>query len=158
MRNLFESKNQENQRGVAVIELAIVLPVLLILFAGITEFGIAYYNKQVMTNASREGARFGIYVWTETGQVEQIVENYIFPEDENGNPKSRLIVFTSYSGPVVTPEHIVKIDGSEYLKVEVEFEYDYLIFAGIINTFNNIFNSSVGSTIDISSSTTMRII
>ena len=157
MRNLFQSKNKESQRGSVVIEFALVLPLLLILFAGITEFGIAYYNKQVITNASREGARFGIYVWTETGEVESIVRNYIFPKDENGDEKFRLIAFGSYSDPVVNSEHLVK-NGSEYLRVKVDFEYDYLIFSVIINTFNNIFNAGFGSTIEIGSSTTMRII
>ena len=49
-----------NQRGAAAVEFAIVLPILLLLFAGVTEFGIMYYNKQVLTNASREGARAGV--------------------------------------------------------------------------------------------------
>ena len=158
MRNLFKLKNQESQRGSVVIEFAFVLPFLLILFAGVTEFGVAYYNKQVMTNASREGARFGIYVWEETGAVQDIVMNYISPKDEEGNENSRLITFGSNSVPSVNDYHIVKIDGSEYLRVEVKLEYDYLIFSAIINTFNNIFNAGFGSTIEIGSSTTMRII
>jgi len=158
MRNLLKLNNRENQRGSVLVEFAIVLPLLLVLFAGITEFGLAYYNKQVLTNASREGARYGIYVWTEVGEVEKIVEDYIFYEDENNNEKSRLIAFGSYSGPNVTHEHDVKNDGSEYLKVTVDFEYDYLIFSAIINAFNNLFNAGFSSTITISSSTTMRII
>jgi Flp pilus assembly protein TadG len=33
---------------------------LLLILAGIADFGILFYNKQVLTNASREGARAGI--------------------------------------------------------------------------------------------------
>ena len=49
-----------DQKGGALIELAIVLPLLVLLLIGAVEFGILYYNKQVITNASREGARAGI--------------------------------------------------------------------------------------------------
>jgi Flp pilus assembly protein TadG len=49
-----------NQKGVAAVEFAIVLPVLVLLLFGTIEFGLLLYNKQVITNASREGARAGI--------------------------------------------------------------------------------------------------
>ncbi len=47
-------------KGTAIVEFAIVLPLLLALLFGIIEFGILFYNKAVITNASREGARAGI--------------------------------------------------------------------------------------------------
>jgi Flp pilus assembly protein TadG len=47
-------------RGQAIIEFAFVLPLLCILFLGIIDFGILFYDKAVITNASREGARTGI--------------------------------------------------------------------------------------------------
>ena len=48
------------QKGVAAVEFAIVLPFLVLLVFGTIEFGLMFYNKQVITNASREGARAGI--------------------------------------------------------------------------------------------------
>jgi Flp pilus assembly protein TadG len=42
------------ENGGSLIEFAIVLPIMLLLVGGIIEFGILYYNKQVLTNASRE--------------------------------------------------------------------------------------------------------
>jgi len=50
----------KRQSGQALVELALVLPLLLILAFGIVEFGLLMYNKAVITNASREGARVGI--------------------------------------------------------------------------------------------------
>jgi Flp pilus assembly protein TadG len=47
-------------RGTAIVEFAIILPLLLVLLFGIIEFGIILYDKAVITNASREGARAGI--------------------------------------------------------------------------------------------------
>jgi Flp pilus assembly protein TadG len=46
--------------GAATVEFAVVISVLLLLFAGILDFGHAWYMSQVITNASREGARYGI--------------------------------------------------------------------------------------------------
>jgi Flp pilus assembly protein TadG len=50
----------KNQKGAAIVEFAIVLPLLILLFIGICEFGLLWYNSQVIINASREGARAGI--------------------------------------------------------------------------------------------------
>jgi len=49
-----------NQKGTALVEFAIVLSLLLALIFGIIEFGLAIFNRQVITNAAREGARAGI--------------------------------------------------------------------------------------------------
>jgi hypothetical protein len=49
-----------NQDGVVILEFAVVLPLLFIILFGIIEFGALLYNKQVVTNASREVARAAI--------------------------------------------------------------------------------------------------
>jgi len=46
-----------NRRGVATVEFAIVLPVFLLIIVGIIEIGRAIAVVQMLTNASREGAR-----------------------------------------------------------------------------------------------------
>lgn len=46
--------------GAVSIEFALIIPVFLALFGGIVDFGHAWYMQQVVTNASREGARYGI--------------------------------------------------------------------------------------------------
>ena len=48
------------QRGAAAVEFALILPVLVILLLGTIEGSLAMYDKAVITNASREGARAGI--------------------------------------------------------------------------------------------------
>ena len=50
----------KDQRGAAVVEFAIVLPLLVLMVIGICEFGLLWYNSQVIINASREGARAAI--------------------------------------------------------------------------------------------------
>jgi Flp pilus assembly protein TadG len=44
-------------RGAELVELALVLPLLLILVAGIVDFALMFQAYEVVTNAAREGAR-----------------------------------------------------------------------------------------------------
>lgn len=48
-----------SNRGAQLLEMALALPLLLILAVGILDFGTAYNLKQILNNAAREGARLG---------------------------------------------------------------------------------------------------
>lgn len=52
-------KRDRNERGAAAAELAIVLPIFIILVFGIIEFGLAFNRLQGVHAAAREGARIG---------------------------------------------------------------------------------------------------
>ena len=54
------STRRSNQRGQAVIELALTLPLLLVVVFGIIDFGFMFQRYESVTNAAREGARLGI--------------------------------------------------------------------------------------------------
>ncbi|MFH2011515.1 MAG: TadE family protein [Pseudomonadota bacterium] len=56
--------NLENQKGAAVVEFALIGSLLFWLLFGIIEFSICLYDKQMLTNATREGARAGIVAGT----------------------------------------------------------------------------------------------
>lgn len=55
------------ERGAALVEFAIVLPILLALALGIVTFGSAYNQKLGLTNAAREAARYGATLPKATG-------------------------------------------------------------------------------------------
>jgi Flp pilus assembly protein TadG len=67
------------QRGAQAVEFALVLPFFLALLLLIIDFGFLVYNKAVITNASREGARAGTVLtavpWTTTA-VAAVACNY----------------------------------------------------------------------------------
>jgi Flp pilus assembly protein TadG len=50
-------KGTRSERGLELLEFALVLPLLLVLVVGIFDFGAAFALRQKMTNAAREGAR-----------------------------------------------------------------------------------------------------
>ena len=55
-----------NEAGSAVVEFALVLPILLLILFGIINFGVLLYNQSVITNASREGSRWAAIHTTPT--------------------------------------------------------------------------------------------
>jgi len=91
----------KNQRGTAIVEFAVVLVLVFLLFFGIVEFALMLFEKAVITNASREGARAGIVSRPPEeeltpDEIRAIVKNYCLPykinirdEDINIPPISR---------------------------------------------------------------------
>ncbi len=61
--------------GAAMVEFAIACSVLVMLVLGIIEFGFLWYQKQVITNASREGARYGVAYATDTNGIRIAPQN-----------------------------------------------------------------------------------
>ena len=48
------------QEGAAAVEFALILPILVLLILGGMDLGHMYYIEHLITNASREGARYGV--------------------------------------------------------------------------------------------------
>jgi Flp pilus assembly protein TadG len=67
----------QSQRGTALIEMALTLPLMLLVSAGIFEFGRAYQTWQVLTNAAREGARIAILPGATDANVTDRVRSYM---------------------------------------------------------------------------------
>jgi Flp pilus assembly protein TadG len=113
-----------SQRGAAAVEFAIILPVLILLLFGAIEFGLLLYNQQVLTNASREGARAGIVSQAprvSDGEIGSIVETYCV-----GN----LVTF----GAPNVPQTLVTRNGDTFqsdLAVDVTYNYDFLVLGNL---------------------------
>jgi len=116
-----------NNKGVAAVEFAICLPILILLLFGLIEFGLLFYNQQVITNASREGVRAGIVAETVNADIIQIVENYCSGKLINLNGANEL-----QTGAVT----VSAPDGNNDRTVRVTYDYNFL-FAGILG-FNQI--------------------
>lgn len=67
-----------------MVELALILPVLLILVMGIIDMARAYSVLQVVTNAAREGARVAIIPTSTAANVTAAVNNYLVPAGQGG--------------------------------------------------------------------------
>ena len=61
--------------GATLVEFAIVAPVLLLLIFGMIEYGRLAMVQQVLTNASREGARAAVLDGATTASVTSVVQS-----------------------------------------------------------------------------------
>ena len=68
-----------SDRGAAIVETAITLPLVLLVSVAIFEFGHAFQTWQILTNAAREGARVAVITGstdsTVTGRVQEYLAN-----------------------------------------------------------------------------------
>ena len=64
-----------DERGVAAVEFAIVLPLLILLVFGIVEFSVAYNRQQGLHAAAREGARVAALPQTTAGDIDTRVRS-----------------------------------------------------------------------------------
>jgi Flp pilus assembly protein TadG len=76
------ARRRHSEDGTSVVEMAFVLPLLLLLVFAIGDFGIAYTRWNSLTNAVREGARVGVVFRTPcnagvvTTQIQNTVANF----------------------------------------------------------------------------------
>ena len=68
---------RRRERGAALLEAAITVPIILLISVGIFEFGRAYQTWQVLTNAAREGARLAVINGSTDADVTTRVRNYM---------------------------------------------------------------------------------
>ena len=131
---------RRNQQGLAMVEFTIIAFVLFMLLFGIIEFSIILFDKAVITNASREGARAGIVAQYDpvTGyrlppdptQISNVVINYF----------SNIPLIPGPRPPNVTVTPVVS--GNQF-SVTVAWNYTLLLFPQLISTPINLAATTV---------------
>ena len=136
-----------NQRGTSAVEFAIVLPLLMVFVFGIIEFGLVFYNKAMVTNASREAARAGI-VYRDppftVAEIQSVVQDYC---------GDMLVTFGSSPGAVTTVPSGECANHGDELVVHVAYQYEFLLIPDFLTAF---FTGGMPGSIDISAVTRMR--
>ncbi len=91
-------KGTNRQSGISIVEFALVLPVLMLLFFSIVEFGVAFYKQQVLTSAAREAARIGVVAVNPRPTAAQVEEEVYAYLDEVGLDPGKSVVTVSGAG------------------------------------------------------------
>ncbi len=71
------SPNRSNRSGAAVVELAIIAPLLFLLVFGVLEYGRLVMVQQILTNAAREACRQAVVDGATTASVQATALNYL---------------------------------------------------------------------------------
>lgn len=131
-----------SEKGAAVVEFAIVLPILLVIVFGIVEFGFILYNQAMLTNATREGARGGILATSprqSTNSIDQNVKLYAadFLFNFDNSPITTVISLSEDNGSIFTilplsDEPIDMEPAVDYIRVEASCDYNFLVLPNFI--------------------------
>jgi Flp pilus assembly protein TadG len=132
------------QKGQALVEFALILPLLLLVFFGIIEFSLLIFNRAVITNASREGARAGIVSQSPrvtADEIEQIVNdycaNYLISFQEAAPATAAVSSAANWNGATI----------NDTLTVTVNYTYSFLILPDIV---------ALGDSLQLTGRTVMR--
>lgn len=118
-----EPITNRSERGQSLVELAISLPVLLLILLGVVDFGMAIFSYAILRDAAQEGALYGSFNPGNEAEIENRARN-ILPENDD--------VF--YSSPVElrdTSKVDVEIDvigaacqgAANSIRVNVRYQY-----------------------------------
>jgi Flp pilus assembly protein TadG len=138
-----------SERGAELIELALVLPILMLVIAGIMDFGLMFQRYLAICNAAREGARIAVLPGYGCADVQARVTQYV-REGTGDNTAS----------PTVTcPIPMVAIDppgpapAFPARQVTVSMTHNYVILGPVVGLLGGTFRSSI----TLGARSTMRI-
>jgi Flp pilus assembly protein TadG len=136
--------------GAIAVEFAILAPVFILLCFGIVDFGHAFYMNQIVSNASREGARYGARYNSDTTGA-HIKPNALDPSIATWVTSKYASLLPTDASLKVTP------DGDGYssgtagadISVQVKATKHWWVLGSLVPT--------MGTTKDISVTTWMKI-
>jgi Flp pilus assembly protein TadG len=110
-----------DRRGQSMIEYALILPLMVLVVAGIFDLGRAFYASISITNAAREGARYGTLHPNDYPGIKTAAVN----EAQSSN-----IVINANDVVITCPDFIAPTgcDRGQPLRVTVNHLYDDMIF------------------------------
>jgi Flp pilus assembly protein TadG len=132
-----------SSRGASLVEMALVMPVLLVMLAGIFDIGFLLNHYAVVTNAAREGARVAAVPGWAADDVEARVNAYLAAA---GLPLDGV-------DTLVTP---VAVDAGtrtfNAVAVKVSYPYNYMI----LDTVTSLFEDDPDTGVTVTATATMR--
>jgi len=130
-----------NNRGQAMVEFALVIPFFLILVFGIVDFGMVLRSYVQITNAAREGARYGV-----TCKSDSAIKTTVSEQSSN-------LLTTSDVTVLANPCQTGTFTGSAGDPVEVKATYNY----SWISPLGKMLTVVLPDPLPLSSTTKMRI-
>jgi Flp pilus assembly protein TadG len=111
-------RNTSRERGTALIEFALVLPLLLVLTVAAVDFGRAFFVKNMLEQSAREGVRLLA--------VSSLADSALI--------RGRVLEVANSSGVTVNSLTIEGPDAMRQVRVTVQGDFNW-IFPGVFNLF-----------------------
>lgn len=140
---MMRRRRRSSESGAELVELAMALPLLLLIIAGIVDYGFLLQSYEVVTNAAREGARIAVLPGYSTADVQARVDSYVASSGLSGS-----------STTTVTPTSITPGGGPAFPAVQVDVAYTHqFLFIGPMVT---LIGGTFGSNLTFTATSTMR--
>ncbi len=148
---------RRRQRGIAIVEMAIVAPVLLLVMLATAEFGRALFQYNTLSKAVRDGARYfsahpfvGSSTIVDTARRDGAINLVIY-----GQPASGGAPLLPGGLPTVDPPNITTTDGITWVTVTAHYNFQFATgnpLSGILG----LYGSSLADQLTLTASSTMR--
>lgn len=130
-------RRKDDRTGAAVVELAVTLPVLVLLFVGMTEFGSIFFTRHSMILAAREGARQMAVEGSTEDDAKTVVESHL--------------ARSGITNVTVTTENAYKGNGDDAEARQVNVQVEIPVSdASILGDMLNIFAPDSTISVDVS--------
>lgn len=119
-----DRKAQKGERGAVLVELALMMPVLVVLLLAVVDLGIVLREYQIIQNAAREGARYSSLPanwvnWRNPGASEAAIQTRVLEYlQEEG------ISDVDTASITVTQTHALLVGGLTLYASEIQVSYD----------------------------------
>ncbi|OGO45900.1 MAG: hypothetical protein A2W34_00230 [Chloroflexi bacterium RBG_16_64_32] len=154
MLKLIRTGRQKGERGQALAEFALLIPLFLLLLFSIVDFGMGFYSWITVTNSAREGARLGaVHAPLDVAgspcfgkaSLNQCIEDRVRDASDLTNEATKMTVtITNAQG-----------DPGESVVVKVDYGYDLITpLAGLVQLVSG---DTIGPTLNLSSTADMRL-
>jgi Flp pilus assembly protein TadG len=142
------------ERGAALVEFALAVPLLLVVIAGIVDFGFVYQRYEVITNAAREGARLASLPGYDATDVEARVRAYVAQGLSMSNTSGVMPPSGTPKGVDVSYVDLT-VSGVDVptAVVTVNYQHNFLLLGPLLS----LINGSWGGSITLTSSSQMRL-
>jgi hypothetical protein len=116
-----------DDRGQALVEFVLALPVLLVIVFGIIEFAAAWRTYQVVTNVAREGARLGV---TPSGTQQNVADQIDSLLVGAGlNLSLRTTTLTCNGAPGMCPP----LSSGSAVEVQVDYQHTFVVLGPVLD-------------------------
>ena len=140
MLKLIRARRKNGEKGQALVEFTLLVPIFLLLLFAIVDFGMGFHAWITVTNSAREGARLGAVSAAQTDIMDRVYQTADLP---NESTQMTVTVTNAQGQP------------GQSVVVKVDYDYDLITpLAGMVQFFSG---NVIGPTLTFSSTAEMRL-
>ncbi len=143
MLKLIRKRKEKGEKGQALVEFALLVPIFLVLMFAIVDFGMGFYSWITVTNSAREGARIGAVLASEDDIRDRVFDTAGLPNE--GTNLDVYVTNSADNGGLPGESVVVKVD------------YRYDLITPLANLVAFLSGDIIGPTLTLSSTADMRL-